>query len=382
MNALLVVYSHIQLPIPFVRADGMYLYDQDGRAYLDFYGGHCVCCLGHNPPKVIEAISAQAKEFFFYSNLVNIPFREECARALIRFAANGLTKAFFCNSGAEANENALKVAIKKTGRQKIAAFKGAFHGRTTLAAGATDNPRWHEIYRSWRGPVERLTPNALDELSRLGADVAAVILEPIQSIGGVTVFQADYLRELKSACEKIGALLIFDEVQTGMGRTGAPFVSGHCGVLPDIMTLAKGLAGGFPIGGVVMTDAVADTVSPGDIAATFGGNPLAMAAMQATVHEIERQGLVDRASAMESLIRKRFTGPHVKAVQGRGLLLGLILDREAKPVQRALLERGVVASLNSNPFMLHLLPPLTVQEEHVDVLHERLTEALESLEER
>ncbi|HQH28111.1 MAG TPA: aminotransferase class III-fold pyridoxal phosphate-dependent enzyme, partial [Oligoflexia bacterium] len=349
-----------------------------GNKYLDFYGGHCVCCLGHSPREVADAIAAQAKELLFYSNLAPMPVREKAADKLIQFAANGFTKVFFCNSGGEANENALKIAIKATGRQKIAAFKGAFHGRTLLALGATDNAKWHGQYAGWVGEVERFEPNTAESLAQIDGQTAAVILEPIQSIGGCTVFEPDYLRALKEACDKHGALLIYDEVQTGMGRTGSPFVSGHWAVLPHMATLAKGLAGGFPIGAVMMTREVADSISPGDIAATFGGGPLAMAAMGATVCCLKKYNLVGHAAEIEHYVRRKFTVSQVTEIRGKGCLLGLVLDREAKPVQQALFKKGIITGLNSNPHLLHLLPPLTIQFEHVDLLHQALIEVLKA----
>ena len=369
---LLDVYCKIAYPFDLVRAEGVYVFDSSGRRYLDFYGGHCVAAVGHSPAEVAQAISQQASTLLFYSNLAPMPIRRQGAAKLLEFADNGMRSAFFCNSGGEANENALKIAIKATGRSKICAFKGGFHGRTLLALGATDNPSWHETYRGWIGEVERISPNEAEGLSRIDQNTAAVILEPIQSIGGVRVFDHDYLRVLREACHKKGAFLIFDEVQTGMGRTGVPFVSGWCGVLPDMMTLAKGLASGFPIGAVVMTEAAARTIKPGDIAATFGGGPMAMAAMIATIDAIKKQDLVHHAKHIEHYVRERFSMPGVKGVRGAGCLLGIVLDQEAKPVQTALFAQGIITGLCSDPNVVHLLPPLTIQREHIDELQRAL----------
>jgi acetylornithine/succinyldiaminopimelate/putrescine aminotransferase len=352
----------------------MHVWDAEGRRYIDFYGGHCVCCLGHSPTPVAEAIAEQARTLMFYSNLAPSPIREEAAKAIVDYASNGLTKVFFCNSGAEANENALKIAIKSTGRRKIAAFTGSFHGRTLLALGATDNRGWHQLFPGWVGEVVRLTPNRLDDLSRIDDSIGAVILEPIQSIGGCTVFESAYLSELRRVCSRHGVLLIFDEVQTGLGRTGYPFASGHWGVLPDMMTLAKGVAAGFAAGAVVMTEAIADAISAGDIAATFGGGPMACAAVKATVRALKAENLASHAAEMERYVRERFVLPEITEVRGKGLLLGLVLDRPAKPVQKALFGKGIITGLNSNPALLHLLPPLVVQKAHFDELHSALEE--------
>lgn len=375
-DALLPVYSKIAYPISLVRGEGVYVTDTDGNTYIDFYGGHCVCCLGHSPTEVIDAITAQSRTLMFYSNLAPIPIRERAAKRLITYAANGMSKVFFCNSGAEANENALKIAVKATGRKKIVAYKGAFHGRTILAMNATDAPAWHETFDKWIGRVARITANDTEGLSAIDEETAAVILEPIQSIGGCTVFEKDYLLKVREACDKTGAMLIFDEVQTGMGRTGVPFVSGHCGVLPEMMTLAKGLAAGFPIGAVVMTQGTADKIEPGDIAATFGGGPMAMAAMEATIESLERYNLAEHCQKIEAYVREKFQIEQVKKIVGRGCLLGLILDRDAKPVREALFAQGIIAGLNSNPKLLHLLPPLTILERHVDELFEALLTVL------
>ncbi|MFN8390198.1 MAG: aminotransferase class III-fold pyridoxal phosphate-dependent enzyme [Bdellovibrionota bacterium] len=372
--ALLDIYN--QYPFAIERGKDVFVYGTDGREYLDFYGGHCVCSVGHSRPEVTKAIAAQAEKLMFYSNLAAVPIREQAAEKLISFANNGLTKVFFCNSGGEANENALKIAIKLTGRKKLVSFKGSFHGRTLLAIGATDHPDWHEYLGPWIGPIAQMRPNEMADLSLIDNETAAVILEPVQSIGGCTVFEHDYLKALRQACDKAGAMLIFDEVQTGIGRTGVPFVSGHSGTLPDMMTLAKGLANGFAIGSVVMKPEVGAGLKKGDIAATFGGGPLAMAALLATLDVIEKEKLVPHSSEIEAYVRKRFSIPQVEQVKGKGCLLGLIVKKEAKQVQRALFDKGIITGPNSNPNLVHLLPPLTIQTKHVDQLFDALQQIL------
>lgn len=375
-HALADVYSHIAYPFVIDRGQGMKVIDEENREYLDFYGGHCVCSIGHSPKAIVDAVSAQGEKLLFYSNLAPLRIREEAAQDLLAFADNEFTQVFFCNSGAEANENALKVAVKASQRKKIVGFTGGFHGRTLLALTATHIPSWHEQYSAWIGHAEHLTPNDESQLSAVDTETAAVILEPIQSIGGCTVFEQSYLKKLRARCDEVGALLIFDEVQTGIGRTGMPFVSGHSGVQPDMMTLAKGLAGGFPIGAVLFTEKVAKTLAAGDIAATFGGSPLALAAMRATLSEITRLDLSKHALSIERYIRENCTLPQVQRIAGAGCLLGLELDREAKPVQAALFEKGIIVGTNSNKKMLHLLPPLIVQTEDVDRLLTALQEIL------
>lgn len=364
---------------PFIaeRAKGLFVYDNSGREYLDFYGGHAVSLLGHCPDEVVAAIAEQGQSFMFWSNLMNIPIRERAASDLLDFLQSGHKKIFFCNSGGEANENALKTAIKLSGRSMIVAFRGGFHGRTMLAIGATDHPDWHAYLSGWMGEVAHIEPNDTSGFSAIDEKTAAVILEPIQSIGGVTEFRADFLAALQRRVQEVGAYLIFDEVQTGVGRTGVPCFSGHCGVTPDMMTMAKGLAGGFPIGAVAMSETVANKLQLGDLGATFGGSPMAMAAMQATLRIIRKQKLIEHALWIGDYVKERFSGmPHVREVRGRGCLLGIVVDREASEVQSALFSKGIIIGTNSNKNLLHLLPPLTIQKEHVDCLYTALEQIL------
>jgi acetylornithine/succinyldiaminopimelate/putrescine aminotransferase len=368
-----------QYPMELDRGEGLYVYDTQGRRYLDLYGGHAVSLLGHSPADVVEAIAEQGRKFMFYSNLARIPIRAEGAARLLAFGRFDRHQVFFCNSGGEANENALKIAIKLTGRSKVIAFDGAFHGRTLLAAGATDHPEWRAYLRGWMGPVDRLAPNDPAGLRRIDAGTAAVILEPIQSIGGVTGFDYDFLQALREKCDEVGAFLIYDEVQTGMGRLGTPFVSTECGAPPDMTSLAKGIAAGFAMGAVIMTEAVGARLVKGDIAATFGGGPMAVAAMIATIDRIERDDLIASARAFERALRESFKSePCVREIRGRGCLMGLVLDRPAAPIFRALFAEGIIAGLNSDANLLHLLPPLTAGAAEVETLRSALRKVVQT----
>ena len=369
-SPLIEVYG--QYPFEIDRALGVYVYGVDGREYLDFYGGHCVCGVGHSRKEVADAIAAQAEKFMFYSNLARLPIREQAAEKLVEFADNGMTKVFFCNSGGEANENAIKCAIKITGRKKVVGFWGGFHGRTLLAIGATDHPDWHEYLGPWIGPIGRMKPNDRAGFSEIDENTACVILEPIQSIGGVTAFDFEYLKELREVCTKKGALLIFDEVQTGVGRTGVPFVSGHCGVKPDMMTLAKSIANGFALGVMVTTKEVAADIHRGDIAATFGGGPMAMAAMMATLDCVKKDNVMRNVLEIEKHVREKFKDPEITEIRGRGCLLGLVGTKPAKDVQAVLFQKHIIVGLNSNPNLVHLLPPMTIQRAHIDQLHKAM----------
>ncbi len=292
-----------EYPIEVVRGHDLHLFDSKGRKFLDLYGGHAVSLVGHSNAEVIEAIARQGREMSFWSNLMPIPIRDEAAGKLLDFSRAGFSRVFFCNSGAEANENALKVAVRVSGRHRVVGFRGGFHGRTVMAASATDHPDWHAYFGPWFGPTLFLSPNDESELPLIDKTCAAVILEPIQSIGGVREFDSSYLGALRKRCDDVGALLIFDEVQTGVGRTGVPFVAKSCGVIPDMSTTAKGLANGFPIGALLLKENVASKLKKGDIAATFGGGPMALAAMMKVLEIIERDQLMQNATAIEAYVR-------------------------------------------------------------------------------
>lgn len=378
-NSPALVDTYSQYPFELVSASGMEVTDSSGKTYVDFYGGHAVCLLGHSPQEVVDAISTQGKKFMFYSNLAFIPIREAAARSLLEFGQFRAHQVFFCNSGGEANENALKIAVKVTGRKNVVAFSRGFHGRTLMAASATDHPDWHEYLKGWVGPVTFIRPNEQADLAAITNETAAVILEPIQSIGGVIEFSEEFLQALRIRCDDVGAKLIFDEVQTGMGRTGAPFVSGFFGAPPDMTTLAKGLGAGFPVGAVIMTQAVASKLKKGDIAATFGGGPMAMAAVMKTVEVLERDKLVEHAKQIGDYVRKTFKGI-ASSVLGRGCLLGLKMKgKSGKEIQQKLFSRGIITGVCSDSEVVHLLPALIVQKEHIDFLKSNLIQVLAEL---
>ena len=364
--ALLPTYA----PFPFVlaRGEGDRVFDDRGGAWSDFYGGHCVCGTGHGHPAVVEAIAAQAKSLAFYSAAGDLPIRHEAAARLTAFA--GMDSVFFCNSGAEANEAALKVAIQLTGRKKIGAFEGAFHGRTLLALSATDEAGLQAPLEGLLVPVARLPFGDEDGLEAADfSQLAAVIVEPIQSMAGVRTAEAAWLRALRGKCDAGGALLIFDEVQTGMGRLGAPFAAQAYGVRPDLLTTAKSLASGVPMGAVLMTEAVARALKPGDLGSTFGGGPLACAALLATLQVVEREGLMARALEAESILRDQLAGTVVRAVRGKGLLLGLE-TADAAALKAHLFQRRILIGGSKDPAVLRLMPPLTITDASLAALVE------------
>ncbi len=363
--ALLPTYP--PYPFPLVRGKGDCVFDAEGRRYFDFYGGHCVCSTGHAHPKIADAISAQAHELLFYSTAAEVPVRNQAAEALVRFA--GMASVFFCNSGSEANENALKVAVKITGRHRFAAFAGGWHGRGTLPLSLTDDPKISAPYAPLLAPCTQLPWNdeaALDAFDF--ATVAAVLLEPIQSMSGIRPATTSFLEKLRRLTSAAGTLLIFDEIQTGVGRLGFPYAATKHGVLPDMITSAKGLASGVPIGALLMTEAIAAQLKQGDLGSTFGGSPLACAALLATLEVIEQEQLMERALTCERKLRQMLDGSCVQAVRGSGLLLGLEVPGAAKELKAHLQENCILVGGSSDPEVLRLMPPLNLSDDAMAAL--------------
>ncbi len=375
--------TYAKLPIVAVRGEGIMLYDADGRAYYDFYCGHAVTMLGHCHPRVVRAIQEQASRLIFYSNIVYNDVRATYALALVSAAPEGYGQVFFCNSGAEANETALKLARKFTGRPRILALQGAFHGRTMGALSMTDYPKYRQGFEPLVPDVEFVAFGDLGAIeATLGDDVAAVILEPVQSIAGVRVAEAAYYRGLRELCDKRGALLIFDEIQTGLGRTGKLWCGEQWDVVPDIITLAKGIASGVPMGATLISTRVAETVKQDEHGSTFGGGPLVCAAALATLEIILEEDLCSHAAAMGGMIKSGVAKlPHVREVRGMGLLLGLNLDVPAKAVQMAMLERGIILGTSADPNVLRLMPPMVVTTEDIEHLVSVLEGVLTSIKE-
>ncbi|MBI4501850.1 MAG: aspartate aminotransferase family protein [Gemmatimonadetes bacterium] len=376
-RAELAVYT--RLPFVPVRGEGCYLFDAAGKRYLDFYGGHAVAITGHSHPKVAEAIAAQARQLLFYSSAVLSAVRVEATELLLRHAPHPDSRVFHCVSGTEANEVAFKIARKLTGRRKIISFERSFHGRTLASLSAAGLPK----YRVTAGPV--LVPHHVhipfgDEAAlarELDGDTAGVICETIQSLAGIFAAPDAFYRRMAELTAKAGAVLIFDEIQTGFGRTGTYFFADGVGVKPDLITLAKGIASGIPAAAVIVAPHLAKQIGSGDQGTTFGGGPVAMAAMKATLEVIESEGLVENAARMGALLLRKLTGmTGIKAIRGKGLLLGLELDRAASPVVKALIERGVVAGTSSDPQTLRLLPPLIIGEAQVNEFVGTLTPVL------
>jgi len=333
-----------------------------------------VAILGYRHPRVLAALAKQAEELFFQSNSVPLAVRARAAERLVRFGPQGLTRAFFVNSGAEANENALRIAFRHTRRSRVVALEGAFHGRTAAAGALTwKNERWYGFPRP-PFDVTIVPRKDVDALrAALGSDVAAFIIEPIQGQAGAVDFGAEYLAAARELTRAAGALLIFDEVQCGMGRTGHPFAAQAYGVTPDILTTAKGLAGGFPAGAVLVSDAAAG-LQHGDLGATFGGGPMACALIETVIDIIESGDLLPRVRALSALIRETCQVGPVTGVQGDGFLLGLKTSRPGREIVNELLEKGILAGTAGDPNIVRLLPPLILEESHVAALAKALAE--------
>jgi len=365
------VATYKKMPIAVERGEGVWIYTIDGDKYLDLYGGHAVAGTGHCHPHVVNAVRQQAGELLFYSNLVYSSARARAAEKLVSIAPSPLTKAFFCNSGTEANENAMRMARMSTGRENIITFSGGFHGRTADAISATFLGKYRELGKpNVPGHLEAEFGNIESVRELADNNVAAIMLEPIQSMGGVRMAEPDFYQSLRALCDERGIVLIYDEVQTGVGRTGDWFFAGSeagGGVVPDVVTLAKALGSGVPVGACLVTEAIASHIKENDLGTTFGGGMLAMAAVTATLEAIENDRMLENVRRVEAYLRSRLREiEHVVAVHGRGFLLGIEFADKAAPVHQALLERKIITGTSSNPKLLRLLPPLCLTEEHVD----------------
>ena len=363
--------TYKKMPIAAERGEGVWIYTSDGDKYLDLYGGHAVAGTGHCHPHVVNAISKQAGELLFYSNLVYSSARARAAEKLVSIAPAPLTKTFFCNSGTEANENAMRMARMATGREKIITFSGGFHGRTADSISATFLGKYREIGKpNVPGHLEAEFGN-IESVRALADDtVAAIMLEPIQSMAGVRMAQPEFYIALRTLCDERGVVLIYDEVQTGVGRTGQWFFAGSeagGGVVPDVVTLAKSLGSGVPVGACLVTDAIASHIKENDLGTTFGGGMLAMAAVTATLEAIEQDRMLENVRRVEVYLRERLREiEQVVAVHGLGFLLGIEFNENAGAVHKRLLERKIITGTSSNPKVLRLLPPLCLTEAHID----------------
>ncbi len=373
--------TYKKMPIVAERGSGVWLYSGDGEKYLDLYGGHAVAGTGHSHPHVVAAIKAQAEKLLFYSNLVYSEARALAAAKLISVAPSELTKAFFCNSGTEANENAMRMARMATGRENIITFSGGFHGRTADAISATFLGKYRELGRpNVPGHLEAEFGNIESVYVLADETVAAIMLEPIQSMAGVRMASPGFYQSLRELCDEHGIILIYDEVQSGVGRTGDWFFAGSeagSHVVPDIITLAKALGSGIPVGACLVTDRISASIKENDLGTTFGGGMIAMAAVSATLEAIENEGMLENVRAVEKYLRHRLKEiPYIVSVRGRGFLLGLEFPDKAATMHKALLDRRIITGTSSDPNVLRLLPPLCLKTDDIDLFVVKLKEVV------
>src|SRR5216684_2253277 len=364
--------TYKKMPIVAERGEGVWIYASNGDRYLDLYGGHAVATTGHCHPHVVKAIKEQADKLLFYSNLVYSEARARAAEKLVSIAPELLTKVFFCNSGTEANENAMRMARMPTGRNNIITFSGGFHGRTADAISATFLGKYRELGKPNVPGHLQAEFGDIDSVRALADDsVAAIMLEPIQSMAGVRMAEPSFYRALRELCDALGIVLIYDEVQTGVGRTGDWFFAGTKAgdaVIPDIVTLAKALGSGIPVGACLVTEEIASHIKENDLGTTFGGGMIAMAAVMATLEAIESDGMLANVREVETYLRERLKEiEQVVNVHGLGFLLGLEFADKAKPIHEALLENKIITGTSSDPKVLRLLPPLCLKRDEVDL---------------
>jgi acetylornithine aminotransferase/acetylornithine/N-succinyldiaminopimelate aminotransferase len=375
--------TYKKMPIVAERGEGVWIFASNGDRYLDLYGGHAVAATGHCHAHVVKAIKEQSEKLIFYSNLVYSAARARAAEKLVSIAPESLAKAFFCNSGTEANENAMRMARMATGRESIITFGGGFHGRTADAISATFLGKYREIGKPNVPGHLRAEFGDIDSVRTVADDsVAAIMLEPIQSMAGVKMAAPSFYRALREWCDERDIVLIYDEVQTGIGRTGEWFFAGSAagdGIVPDIITLAKALGSGIPVGACLVTDRVAAHLKENDLGTTFGGGMIAMAAVTATLEAIEVDAMLENVRTVEAYLRQRLKEPElVVNVSGRGFLLGLEFADAAKPIHEALLERRIITGTSSDPNVLRLLPPLCLGKEEVDLFVDALAQLVRS----
>ena len=366
---------YAQWALDVVDAAGVHLHTRDGRQVLDLYGGHAVAALGYSHPRLLAALAAQAKSLIFQSNAVPLEVRARAALRLTRFAGLGLNTVFFVNTGAEANENALKLALRITGRRKVVAVEGSFHGRTA-AAGAVTWGAAQKWYGFPQAPfeVEFVPRGDLEAVERIvGTDTAAVIVEPVQGVGGALDLGEPFLSVLRRRCTDVCALLVCDEVQCGMGRTGYPFAANMYGISPDMITTAKALGAGFPCAALLMADHVASHLKTDDLGTTFGGGPMACAMIETVVDIIESEGLLANVRELSQQMRATCVVGPVTGTQGAGFLLGLRTRRPARDVQRELLEQhDILTGTSGDPHVVRILAPYVLESQHVAQLRDAL----------
>jgi acetylornithine aminotransferase len=362
-----------------VRAEGSYVWDEKGNRYLDLYGGHAVISIGHAHPHYVTSLTGQLHKIGFYSNSVRISIQEELAQKLGEISGYGDYSLFLCNSGAEANENALKLASFHNGRRKVVAFTRAFHGRTAGAVAVTHNPAIVAPV-NYNEHVQFLPFNDADALeAALTEEVCAVIVEGIQGVGGIQVATENFLQRARAACDKTGAVLSLDSVQCGYGRSGKFFSHQYAGIHPDLITTAKGMGNGFPVGGVLIHPKF--KASHGLLGTTFGGNHLACAAAIAVLDVIKGENLIQNAAEVGSYLMENLNAlPGIREIRGRGLMIGIEMEEPAEPIRKKLLYEEHVFTGAAGKHTIRLLPSLALTRADADVFLEKFAGILQPQE--
>ena len=368
-----VMNTYGRFPITLVKGKGSYVWDADGKEYLDFLGGIAVCVLGHCDDALQTALQTQADQLWHISNLYWIKPQVELAEKLVNIS--GLSKAFFCNSGAEANEAAIKLVRKyfyrqgQANRNQIIVFSESFHGRTLATVTATGQPKYQEGFAPLPSGFVYADYNDISSVKKLiNENTAAIMLEPIQGEGGIHPADQDFLAEIRQICDREGILLVFDEVQSGIGRTGTFFAYQSYGITPDIVTMAKGLGGGFPIGAMLATDQAASGFAPGDHASTFGGNPLATAVGKQLVDTITDPHFIENSINMGAYLREslnKIADNRIIETRGMGLMLGIEFNRDVKDLVLICMQKGLLL-IGAGPKVLRFVPPLNINRAEVD----------------
>ena len=366
-------------PITPVKGQDVYVYDDAGTQYLDLYGGHAVISVGHSHPHYVTKVSEQLSQLAFYSNAIQNPLQQELANKLGALSGCDDYQLFLCNSVAEANENALKLASFVTGKTDVIAFTNGFHGRTSAAVAATDNPGINAPLNA-QHKVHILPLNDHKSVEEVLSNfpVCAIIIEPIQGVGGLDEPTSEFLQQLEALCKSHGALLIADEVQSGYGRSGSFFAFQQHTITPDIISIAKGMGNGFPIGGILIHPSI--KAKHGMLGTTFGGNHLACAAGIAVLEIMEKEALIDQVNEISSYFREQAAElPQLTAIKGRGLMLGLEFPFEIAELRKRLIfDYHIFTGSANNKKLIRILPPLTLQKSHVDTFIQALKDILKN----
>ncbi len=369
-------------PINIVKSQGVYLWDDQGQKYLDLYGGHGAISIGHSQPAFKSAIRRQMNKIGFYSNSIEMPIQQAYANKLAALSSYDSYRLFLCNSGTEANENALKLASFHTGKSRVIAFKNSFHGRTAASLNITDQANISAPINQPQFPVDFIDLNNTKQLKETlkQNDICAVIMEGIQGVGGLDMPTKSYLKLLSELCIEKGILLILDEIQSGFGRSGKFFAHQHFDIKADIITMAKGMGNGFPIGGVLINPAI--QAKHGMLGTTFGGNHLACAASMSVVTVMQKESLIANADKIgKHLVKDLKKIPNIKQIKGKGLMLGVELNIPAKPIRDKLLkDHFIFTGASANPNLLRILPPLSITPEEINIFPKALDSVLKSME--